>query len=226
MLISKKLVAITLVAALVTSSASVYAAINLDFSDKANTWTQSNCTEKQLSLRKPDIIDKVCHSSQLTADNTSELTQQNSQIQTLSTQQSDVTTELVQQQDKIQVLTTQLANYQKAPPVDFAFFTHYPIRFGSIETSPAYDADLYTKFSMTFTCTSNSNDKIKYWIRTSTDKINWTPQGYYEVHCNGTFGGASTNVGSTAARYYQIAVQPLTAISSTNTVSSSARFSN
>jgi hypothetical protein len=226
MQISKKLVAITLVAALITSGASVYAATTLDFSDKASAWTQTNCTEKQLSQKKPDINDAVCHNFQLTTTNTSDLTQQKNQIQTLSTQQSSEAAELTQQQDKIQALTTQLATYQKAPPADFAFFTNYAIKYGDYKPSPIYDADLYSKYSMTFTCTSNTNDKIKYWIETSTDKVNWSPQGYYEVNCNGSYGGASLNEGSTSARYYQIVVFPLTVNNNTNTINSFARFRN
>lgn len=202
---SKKLAAIILTATLIVSGASAYAATTLDFSSKADAWAQANCTEKQLGQKKADITDAVCHSSQQAAANTSELTQQ---------------------QDRIQELTTQLANYQKAPPADFAFFTDYGVKYGSYIPSPIYDAGLYSKYSMTFTCTTNNNDKIKYWIETSTDKVNWSPQGYYEVNCNGSYGGASLNEGATSARYYQIVVFPMTVNNNTNTINSFARFSN
>jgi hypothetical protein len=205
MRLSKRLTAVTLVAAAVVSCASVYAVTTLDFSDKANTWVQENCTEKQLNQKKPDINDAVCNNSKQTTTNTSEL---------------------AQQQDKVQELTSQLANYQAAPPTDFAFFTNYGIRYGSYTPSPIYDAGLYSKYSMTFTCTTNNNDLIKYWIETSADKVNWSPEGYYQVNCNGSNGGASLNQGPTSARYYQIVVFPLSVNNNTNTINSFARFSN
>ncbi len=205
MKISKKLVAMTFAVIFIASGASVYAATALDFGGKADTWAQTNCTEKQLNQKKADITDAVCHNSQQAAANTLALTQQ---------------------QDKIQALTAQLDNYQKAPPTDFAFFTDYGVKYGSYISSPVYDAGLYSKYSITFTCTTNNNDKIKYWIETSTDKLNWSPQGYYEVNCNGSYGGASLNAGATSARYYQIVVLPLTVNNNTNTINSFARFSN
>lgn len=205
MKVSKKFVAITLVATLITSAAGVYAATTLDFGSKASAWTQKNCTAKQLAQKKPDIKDAVCYNSVATTTNSAAL---------------------AQQQDKIQTLTTQVANYQKAPPTDFAFFTDYGVRYGSYTSSPIYDAGLYSKYSMTFTCTTNNNDLIKYWIETSTDKVNWSPEGYYQVNCNGSNGGASLNQGPTSARYYQIVVFPLSVNSNTNTINSFARFSN
>lgn len=205
MKISNKIMVASLISVLIGGSASVYAATTLDFGGKASVWTQKNCNEKQLSRKKADINDVVCNNSQLTTSNA---------------------TTLSQQQDKIQTLTTQLSNQQNASPVDFAFFTNYGIRYGNYTPSPIYDADKYSNYSMTFTCTSNTNDKIKYWIETSTDKVNWSPQGYYEVNCNGSYGGASLNQGPTSARYYQIVVFPMTVNNNTNTINSFARFSN
>lgn len=199
---------IVLAAALTLFGGAVYALNGFDFSENANDWTSKTCTEqlaKQPSTGAAGEKATVCHTYQQTNKNTTALTQLSNDVDQLS---------------------TRVANYQAAPPADFAFFTNYAIKYGGYKTSPIYDANAYTKFSMTFTCTSSTNDKIKYWIETSADKVNWSPQGYYEVHCNGIYGGASTNVGSTAARYYQIAVQPITPNNNTNTINSFARFSN
>lgn len=195
-------------ALLVFASGTVYALNATDFGNSAEKWTSKTCTEKLAAQPIEGAVGEkatICHNYQQTAKNSAELTKLD---------------------DQVSALSSEVKNFQQAPPTDFAFFTNYAIKYGGYKVSPVYDANLYTKYSMTFTCTSSTNDKIKYWIETSADKVNWSPQGYYEVHCNGIYGGASTNVGSTAARYYQIAVQPITANNNTNTITSFARFSN
>lgn len=210
-------------------SAGERATICLNFQQAAKNTSDIARQQEQLAEDAKQIKEQ----KDLIAKITSDVTDQNEQI-TKNT--SDIasqaelvtknTSELTEQKEQIKLLTSQLENYQKAPPADFAFFTNDAIKYGGIKLSPIYDANPYTKFSMTFTCSSSGNDKIKYWIETSVDKVNWSPQGYYEVYCNGVYSGASVNVGSTAARYYQIAVQTLTAGTRTNTINSFARFSN
>lgn len=112
------------------------------------------------------------------------------------------------------------------PPKDFAFFTTKQIKYGSYYMSSAFDANDYSKFSMSFTCTTQTNDEVKYWIETSADGVNWSPWGYYHVNCNGIYGGASINSGEMPARYFAVAVFQISNNTRTNTITSVGRFSN
>lgn len=213
---SSLLIALAMV---MVSGGSVLAVNALDFSSKASIWADSSCNEKQLNQKKPDMTDALCDNVQQVEDNSANLAEKQNQINSLSEQ-------VTEQESQISLLSEKVAGLQQIPSEDFSFFTNYGIKYGSYHSSPVYDAGKYSKYSMTFTCTTNNNDKVKYWIETSTDAVNWSPTGYYEVNCNGSYGGASLNQGQTSARYYQVVSQQMTVNNRTNTINSFARFSN
>ena len=113
---------------------------------------------------------------------------------------NSLATKLASVEGKVKQLSEKLDSTTTTPPVDFSFFTNRQIGYGNYIMSSAFDAKDYTKFSMTFTCTSQTNDEVKYWIETSADGTNWSPYGYYVVRCNGIYGGASMTTGQVPAR--------------------------
>ncbi len=150
----------------------------------------------------------------------------NDNYSSLNVKVDTLETSLVTLEDKYNQLSDRVDALNPAPPTDFSFFTNRQFKYGGYFMSPAFDANDYTKFSMSFTCTSQSNDEVKYWIETSADGTNWSPWGYYHVRCNGIYGGASINAGEMPARYFAIAVQQITNTNNTNTITSVGRFSN
>lgn len=156
----------------------------------------------------------------------SDLQTQGAAVQNLNTTVNGLSLNVQTLQDKLNILTSRVDALSPAAPKDFSFFTNHPFKHGNYFMSPAFDAKDYTKFSMTFTCTSGTNDEIKYWIETSADGINWSPWGYYHVNCNGIYGGASINAGQLPARYFALAVFQISSNNNTNTITSVGRFSN
>lgn len=150
----------------------------------------------------------------------------NDNYNSLNVKVDTLETSLLTLEGKFNQLSDKVDSLIITPPTDFSFFTNHPFKYGGYFMSPAFDAKDYTKFSMSFTCTSHSNDELKYWIETSADGTNWSPWGYYHVRCNGIYGGASINAGQMPARYFAIAVQQISNTNNTNTITSVGRFSN
>lgn len=155
-----------------------------------------------------------------------EIQKLNDNYDNLNASVNDLNIDLVSLENRFNELSEKVENINNIPPKDFSFFTNHQFKYGGYFMSPAFDAKDYTKFSITFTCTSHTNDEVKYWIETSADGTNWSPWGYYHVRCNGIYSGASVNTGQMPARYFAIAVQPISNNSNKNTITSVGRFSN